>query len=98
MPAGTLRGGEQFQSTLPVWGATVVLGRGREAWGISIHAPRVGSDYSMAANAGETKVFQSTLPVWGATTFRDGDFHGYLFQSTLPVWGATLMIIGTSDT
>ena len=33
-----------FQSTLPVWGATRMLGR-RDGLGvISIHAPRVGSD------------------------------------------------------
>ena len=35
--------------------------------GISIHAPRVGSDhyYELAVQAAEG--FQSTLPVWGAT-------------------------------
>ena len=34
----------QFQSTLPVWGATGNPERGRTVEGISIHAPRVGSD------------------------------------------------------
>ena len=33
-----------FQSTLPVWGATRTLYFPIGAWGISIHAPRVGSD------------------------------------------------------
>ena len=34
-----------FQSTLPVWGATTYLERYRKAAAISIHAPRVGSDF-----------------------------------------------------
>ena len=38
------RGGRGFQSTLPVWGATAALLCGRKGGGISIHAPRVGSD------------------------------------------------------
>ena len=33
-----------FQSTLPVWGATVVSTNVQQPTGISIHAPRVGSD------------------------------------------------------
>ena len=63
-----------FQSTLPVWGATMlpVL----PAWGmarISIHAPRVGSDLGFPVSIFGSRVFQSTLPVWGAT-----DAAGYL--------------------
>ncbi len=43
-PAPVLKTGE-FQSTLPVWGATVPLeSRGLNNSAISIHAPRVGSD------------------------------------------------------
>ena len=34
----------QFQSTLPVWGATVPNRLTWNHWKISIHAPRVGSD------------------------------------------------------
>ena len=34
---------------------------------ISIHAPRVGSDFSLTQLAGSSLRFQSTLPVWGAT-------------------------------
>ena len=41
---------------------------------ISIHAPRVGSDYGYDYNVDSGKIFQSTLPVWGATwTDKDGD-------------------------
>ena len=34
-----------FQSTLPVWGATIADARRHVFRGISIHAPRVGSDF-----------------------------------------------------
>ena len=57
-----------FQSTLPVWGATIQNGGAAEDWGISIHAPRVGSDFAGSTATGDTNLFQSTLPVWGATT------------------------------
>ena len=35
---------------------------------ISIHAPRVGSDFLLNVFVFYFPVFQSTLPVWGATT------------------------------
>ena len=57
-----------FQSTLPVWGATVVLHhRAGQHRGISIHAPRVGSDLLLNLVLQYMERFQSTLPVWGAT-------------------------------
>ena len=59
-----------FQSTLPVWGATI---GGQEAVHlalISIHAPRVGSDGRVFRFMPSVTVFQSTLPVWGATPQR----------------------------
>ena len=37
-------GRAKFQSTLPVWGATLLQGVFYFFIGISIHAPRVGSD------------------------------------------------------
>ena len=37
----------RFQSTLPVWGATVYTGEDGKTVVISIHAPRVGSDCSV---------------------------------------------------
>ena len=64
-------GQEKFQSTLPVWGATV-RGRSRGCWSsISIHAPRVGSDVVMASPEMQALLFQSTLPVWGATDVQE---------------------------
>ena len=57
---------------------------------ISIHAPRMGSDFLFAHLLRKTKQFQSTLPVWGATPyFLNITFVHLTFQSTLPVWGAT---------
>ena len=41
-----------FQSTLPVWGATPVGGNLAQKPMISIHAPRVGSDYEALARGG----------------------------------------------
>ena len=57
----------QFQSTLPVWGATFVPRFSEKIFKISIHAPRVGSDGSLAYKPSSRHSFQSTLPVWGAT-------------------------------
>ena len=78
-----------FQSTLPVRGATLVDDVRPVRAGISIHAPRKGSDLM----GGEPQLvqlqFQSTLPVRGATWMPRTEFSSPLFQSTLPVRGAT---------
>ena len=58
--------GSIFQSTLPGWGATEPRHNGLHGSAISIHAPRMGSDYSSVPAVSGT-VFQSTLPGWGAT-------------------------------
>ena len=56
-----------FQSTRPVWGATLVLVNNFCNREISIHAPRVGRDVLPPPRGGEEQGFQSTRPVWGAT-------------------------------
>ena len=56
-----------FQSTLPVGGATLPLPCNVPYTGISIHAPRGGSDAIFAPNLIRYWQFQSTLPVGGAT-------------------------------
>ncbi len=56
-----------FQSTLPVWGATIFSVQERRSENISIHAPRVGSDKAPVRRINHAETFQSTLPVWGAT-------------------------------
>ena len=64
-------GVEQFQSTLPVWGATQPTFIKLKLFFISIHAPRVGSDYPEKIVVSNYQLFQSTLPVWGATANRN---------------------------
>ena len=61
----------EFQSTLPVWGATVYAQLMELLNKISIHAPRVGSDGHPAKKTTCLWLFQSTLPVWGATHMVD---------------------------
>ena len=65
------------------------MGQQKLVSNISIHAPRVGSDYSPHPLTYQELVFQSTLPVWGATPEYSLLSHQGEFQSTLPVWGAT---------
>ena len=57
-----------FQSTLPVWGATLAAPFTADCRTISIHAPRVGSDPPELDVRVIANIFQSTLPVWGATS------------------------------
>ena len=79
----------RFQSTLPVWGATGKVNIPAIPFIISIHAPRVGSDFCSIWVIFSKHKFQSTLPVWGATELQQRYPALLLFQSTLPVWGAT---------
>ena len=58
---------EEFQSTLPVGGATVKTALKRSHIMISIHAPRGGSDIPRFPRSSLPALFQSTLPVGGAT-------------------------------
>ena len=56
-----------FQSTLPAWGATEMEGVFYGKRRISIHAPRMGSDFLKRLRKALSYQFQSTLPAWGAT-------------------------------
>ena len=79
-----------FQSTRPVWGATIVLVMSGGDVDISIHAPRVGRDRKIFTIISRALEFQSTRPVWGATLGGCYMSRKKIFQSTRPVWGATL--------
>ena len=57
-----------FQSTRPVWGATLGEFLPEPDETISIHAPRMGRDYTFGWHFIQYGVFQSTRPVWGATS------------------------------
>ena len=60
-------GGKAFQSTLPARGATAVAALMIAVNGISIHAPRTGSDRRSHQRRTSRRRFQSTLPARGAT-------------------------------
>ena len=89
---GPTRSRPRFQSTLPVWGATVPVGLVSVRGIISIHAPRVGSDLDLYQDTHHLPISihaprvgsDRRSPVWGGLAG--------LFQSTLPVWGATFLV------
>ena len=80
----------RFQSTLPARGATGARLDSAEVVGISIHAPRTGSDVFGVGHTCRHGVFQSTLPARGATCIFPALCLHFPFQSTLPARGATL--------
>ena len=57
----------QFQSTLPMRGATAFSVGSLGKMYISIHAPHAGSDKKQNGNTPSASRFQSTLPMRGAT-------------------------------
>ena len=82
----------EFQSTRPVWGATVHRDGAREHHGISIHAPRVGRDWTWAALPACFCYFNPRAPC-GARRKAGGKARiELIFQSTRPVWGATTIV------
>ena len=85
-----------FQSTLPVWGATVVacLVAVLEVLFQSTLPVWGATDTHKISH--RTDRFQSTLPVWGATRRFLVCLSESIFQSTLPVWGATAKSIRPS--
>ena len=66
-PATPTSNSNGFLSTLPARGATRVGDRGDLHFGISIHAPREGSDAKCARLTRILFIFLSTLPARGAT-------------------------------
>ena len=80
----------KFQSTLPVWGATLLQLVGDPVPLISIHAPRVGSDSRLRTSTTTPSDFNPRSPCGERQQdYPDKDVLE-LFQSTLPVWGATV--------
>ena len=80
---------EQFQSTLPVWGATTAYSPPAAPAEISIHAPRVGSDQVSLPATIRQNHFNPRSPCGERLGLRQLINQQKLFQSTLPVWGAT---------
>ena len=79
---------QRFQSTLPAWGATFSPLSALGAWGISIHAPRMGSDDRKTKSVQFIKI-SIHAPRMGSDASSTSAKHGFTFQSTLPAWGAT---------
>ena len=78
-----------FQSTRPVWGAT--LTRLTAGWAKHDFNPRApcGARLIRRRYGRLMLLFQSTRPVWGATSGWTISTATIRFQSTRPVWGAT---------
>ena len=79
-----------FQSTLPVWGATVSFRHMSTVLYISIHAPRVGSDKIVRRRDIIPEDFNPRSPCGERLINSFQFFIINTFQSTLPVWGATV--------
>ena len=80
----------EFQSTLPMWGATHIQ---HGKWAVHIdfnpHSP-CGERPLICLEMMDFEGFQSTLPMRGATSFSTNSlFFSRIFQSTLPMRGAT---------
>ena len=86
----------KFLSTLPARGATPPPRSGRSANGISIHAPREGSDGTRRFRRPASIPFLSTLPARGATPNANNTVCFQSFLSTLPARGATKRYKGTT--
>ena len=82
----------RFQSTLPVRGATVPppLQADPPTLGISIHAPRAGSDKASLLPSVNTGYFNPRSPCGERPRTERSRRAASLFQSTLPVRGATV--------
>ena len=59
---------DKFQSTRPIWGATIIYQAIQAGTGISIHAPHMGRDIIDVIHDEYNGQFQSTRPIWGATS------------------------------
>ena len=83
----------EFQSTLPVWGATTTAVAPPTVSSISIHAPRVGSDCQAIVSLLRRSDFNPRSPCGERPRLAPQSSPApKIFQSTLPVWGATGLI------
>ena len=79
----------RFQSTHPAWGATGRIGYPDGRFLISIHAPRVGCDYSRIDIFTVYAYFNPRTPRGVRPRETCNLPSKLLFQSTHPAWGAT---------
>ena len=83
------RFGKEFQSTLPARGATWDDAKAANAYRISIHAPREGSDLRLSRAKPKARNFNPRSPRGERRHGRDHHGQKSGFQSTLPARGAT---------
>jgi len=81
---------DKFQSTPPEWGATLCHGLLFFVLGVSIHAPRVGSDHGIQLSCSNFGVSIHAPRVGSDELNVPVVLLAQLFQSTPPEWGATL--------
>ena len=88
----------KFQSTLPVWGATIHGYSFLIAGKISIHAPRVGSDILALADIPKREKYFNPRSPCGERHIPRGMIGESVCLpiSTLPVWGATTIMLRRS--
>ena len=82
---------DPFQSSLPVWGATVYRSVIVSVYVISILAPRVGSDKRFYAVMKNSPNFNPRSPCGERLKEVTSVTVPVQFQSSLPVWGATVL-------
>ena len=80
-----------FQFTHPVWGATVVVVGVGAVFDVSIHAPRVGCDWTLKMISVTLGCFNSRTPCGVRRIKGFKEFLDVQFQFTHPVWGATVI-------
>ena len=78
-----------FQSTRPVWGATLLDMHQGSLCVVSIHAPRVGRDKEEFRFDVKRRSFNPRAPCGARRIPCTREERALLFQSTRPVWGAT---------
>ena len=89
-PPLVLRAGV-FQSTHPVWDATISEAAILLAGQISIHASRMGCDMLSRARSARTRHFNPRIPYGMRQKVRRLPAESKQFQYTHPVWDATTM-------
>ena len=78
-----------FQSTRPTWGAKLCLDLIAGEREVSIHAPHVGRDGTIAGAVAAGACFNPRAPRGARHAWRAFDAPDAEFQSTRPTWGAT---------
>src|SRR5690606_28603723 len=81
--------GMLFQSTRPGWGATISGPRENPGGPVSIHAPRVGRDWTSLSTLNLKGCFNPRAPGGARPAQQSAVAPGSAFQSTRPGWGAT---------